>query len=153
KRTPMPGQAAFALVCTAPSVLCFSLKRRPVRFALGLGALMLATGVYKSLLLPVEYSGRSYFSVFKVAVDPTRRIRFLVHGHINHGGQSLDASRRSEPLTYYHHASPIGQAFATFTGPLAKPRVGIVGLGAGSLAAYAEPGQRWTFYEIDPAIE
>src|SRR5204863_4049422 len=54
---------------------------------------------------------------------------------------------------YYHRTGPMGQAFATFTGAFAKPHVAVVGLGAGSLAAYAQPGERWTFYEIDPAIE
>src|SRR5262249_55816141 len=86
------------------------------------------------------------------ATDPARRLRLLVHGRIVHGAQSLEPSTRGEPLTYYHRSGPIGQAFATFTGGFAKPRVGIVRLGAGSLAAYAEPGQRWSFYEIDPAI-
>jgi hypothetical protein len=76
----------------------------------------------------------------------------LVHGRIVHGAQSLDASRRREPLTYYDRTGPIGQAFATFKERFAKNRVGVVGLGAGSLAAYAQPGQRWTFFEIDPSI-
>ena len=54
---------------------------------------------------------------------------------------------------YYSRSGPIGQVFNTFSGAAAKPRVGVIGLGVGSLAAYGQAGQRWTFFEIDPAIE
>jgi hypothetical protein len=145
---PVPVLLVYAVL----TLFCFSLKGRPLRFALSLGALMIATTTYVGAHQDVEYRGRSYFSVYKVASDPVRHLRLLVHGRIVHGAQSLDATHRREPLTYYHRTGPIGQAFATFSGAFAKPRVGVVGLGAGSLAAYAEPAQRWTFYEIDPAI-
>lgn len=144
---------AFLVVYVAPALFCFSLKKRPVRFALSLGALMIASSVYLGAYQPVEYRGRSYFSVYKVATDPIRRLRLLVHGRIVHGAQSLDASRRAEPLTYFHRTGPIGQVFGAFAPRLANAHVAVVGLGAGSLAAYTEPGQQWTFYEIDPAIE
>jgi hypothetical protein len=144
---------AFLVVYVAPALFCFSMKKRPVRFALSLAALMIASSVYLGAHQPVEYQGRSYFSVYKVATDPVRKLRLLVHGRIVHGAQSLDPARRAEPLTYFHRTGPIGQAFATFNGDFEKRRVAVVGLGAGSLAAYAQAGQRWTFYEIDPAIE
>ena len=140
------------LLCIVPAVVCLSFKRRPVRFALSLGALMIASSVYLGAHEPVAFSGRSYFSAYKVMVDPDRQLRMLVHGRIVHGAQSLDPARTAEPLTYFHRTGPIGQAFATFQGRYAKQRVGVVGLGAGTLAAYAQPQQRWTFYEIDPSI-
>jgi hypothetical protein len=77
----------------------------------------------------------------------------LIHGHTLHGQQCLDPARRREPLTYYHRTGPIGQVFEVFRSRPAGPAVAVVGLGAGSMACYAEPGQRWTFYEIDPAVE
>ena len=77
----------------------------------------------------------------------------LIHGHTLHGQQSLDPGRRHEPLTYYHRTGPIGQVFGVLRHGSAQSNVAIVGLGAGSLACYAEPGQHWTFYEIDPAVE
>lgn len=143
-------QKPIAIV--VPAVLCLSFKRRPVRFALSLGALVIATSVYLEAREPVVFSGRSYFSVYRVMDDPARQLRMLIHGRILHGAQSLDPSRAREPLIYFHRSGPIGQAFDTFHGPYAKQRVGIVGLGAGTLAAYALPQQRWTFYEIDPSI-
>jgi SAM-dependent methyltransferase len=148
-REPLP----FLLLYVAPPLICFSLKARPVRFALGLAALMIPSSVYLSAHQPVALAGRSYYSVFKVVTDPTRNLRLLVHARTVHGAQSLDPSRAREPLTYFHRTGPIGQAFDSFAGPFAKSRVAVVGLGAGTLAAYAQPGQSWTFYEIDPAIE
>jgi hypothetical protein len=56
------------------------------------------------------------------------------------------------PLTYYHQSGPIGQVMHALEGDPRLDRVGFVGLGAGSLAYYSQPGQRWTFYEIDPSV-
>jgi hypothetical protein len=69
-----------------------------------------------------------------------------------HGQQSLDPERRREPLTYYHRTGPIGQVFQVSHARDPRSDVAVVGLGAGSLACYAEPGQHWTFYEIDPTV-
>jgi spermidine synthase len=66
--------------------------------------------------------------------------------------QAHDPLRRGEPLAYYHRTGPFGQMMAAIP-PGRGARVGVVGLGVGTLAAYAQPGQRWTFYEIDPAAE
>jgi hypothetical protein len=138
-------------VFIVPAIVCFSFKRRPVRFALSLTALMLAGGSFMSAHEGVAYRGRSFFGVHRVLVNPAWNLRLLVHGGIVHGAQSLDPARRREPLTYYHRTGPIGQVFAALRDrPL--HRIGIVGLGTGTLAAYGEPGQRWTYYEIDPAI-
>jgi hypothetical protein len=70
-----------------------------------------------------------------------------------HGAQSTAPARRREPLTYFSHESPIGQVFEISSQPHIKRRVAVVGLGIGTMASYAEPGEQWTFYEIDPAIE
>ena len=63
----------------------------------------------------------------------------------------MAGDKNPEPLTYYHRQSPIGQLFATL-GPSARS-VGVIGLGAGTLAAYVQPGASWSFYEIDAAVE
>jgi spermidine synthase len=69
-----------------------------------------------------------------------------------HGEQSSRPERRREPLSYYQRPGPIGQVMQALAPRLNGAHIGVVGLGAGSMAAYAEPGQRWTFYEIDPAV-
>jgi hypothetical protein len=67
--------------------------------------------------------------------------------------QSLDAGHRLEPLTYYHRTGPFGDAQQAIAHLREPGHVAAIGLGVGTLAAYVRPGQHWTFYEIDPAIE
>jgi len=57
-----------------------------------------------------------------------------------------------DPLTYYHRTGPVGAIFREAFARKPLPRVGMVGLGTGSGAAYATAGQTMTFYEIDPAV-
>jgi hypothetical protein len=101
----------------------------------------------------VIYRGRSFFGAFRVVLDTTGHERVFIHGATTHGVQSLEPGRRTEPMAYYTRSSPIGQVFEAFSGPRAKSHVGIIGLGVGTLAAYGESPQRWTFFEIDPAVE
>ena len=78
--------------------------------------------------------------------------RSLYHGTTLHGRQSRDSARSAEPLTYYHRTGPVGQLLVAVDDSRPNGRVAVVGLGTGSIAAYARPGQQWTFYEIDPAV-
>jgi len=61
--------------------------------------------------------------------------------------------RIHEPLTYFHPTGPLGQVFGVFPKNPDHAQVAVIGLGTGSAASYARPGQHWTFYEIDPAVE
>lgn len=144
---------AIGLVFVVPSFICFACRRRPVRFALSLGALIVASSAYMSAHEHVVVRDRSFFGVHRVTTDAAGSSHLLVHGGIVHGGQSLDPARRREPLLYFSRSGPIGQVFNVFGGAAAKSTVGVIGLGVGSLAAYGQTGQRWTFFEIDPAIE
>src|SRR5690606_10773529 len=56
------------------------------------------------------------------------------------------------PLSYYHSEGPVGAIDSLFRQQALPPSVGLVGLGAGAMVAYAQPGQVWTLYEIDPAV-
>src|SRR5262249_29903965 len=116
------------------------------------GAVLLAGGTHTSDGSQVLYQHRNYFGVLRVTDVASGNYHRLIHGHTVHGQQSLDPGRRREPLTYYHHTGPIGQVLGVLDERLSRARVAIVGLGAGSLACYAKPGQYWTFYEIDPDV-
>ncbi len=84
--------------------------------------------------------------------DP-RAQRKLVHGTIDHGVQFLAPDRRREPAGYYAEDTGVGLALVA-AGKLHGPvRVGIVGLGTGTLAAYGRPGDVYRFYEINPLVE
>jgi hypothetical protein len=75
----------------------------------------------------------------------------LYNGKIEHGAQFLNPPKRLQPTTYYGPRSGIGLAMDYFAG--APKRVGVVGLGAGTLAAYGNPGDSFRFYEINPLLQ
>jgi hypothetical protein len=94
---------------------------------------------------------RSFFGVYRVTQNG--EYRQLSNGSTIHGIQSLDPSRAREPLSYYYKTGPIGQVFSTASIREHLREIAVIGLGAGSLACYAESGWHFTFYEIDPAVE
>ncbi len=79
------------------------------------------------------------------------RFRRLTNGTISHGLQFLAPARRNLPTSYYAPASGVGVAFQALRerGPM---RVGVIGLGAGTIAAYGRAGDDLTFYEINPLV-
>ena len=102
----------------------------------------------------VIHRTRTFFGVLRVTTSDNGPSRTLRHGNIAHGEQlvSEDLARRAIPLMYYHPSGPLGSVFATLDGAGRLRNVGVAGLGIGSIAAYAKPGQRFTFFEIDPEI-
>lgn len=95
--------------------------------------------------------GRNFYGTLSVFDNPERTWRTLAHGTISHGGQFLNPAKASRPSTYYSLDSGVGLAIASLK---EQPRkLGVVGLGAGSLAAYGRPGDRIRFYEINPLVE
>lgn len=99
---------------------------------------------------------RSFYGTMRVQQETTvegEMYRTLVHGTIQHGTQYYGTDDdRTSPTTYYVHDSGIGLALDWCCN--GKPRrVGVVGLGAGTLAAYGIPGDVFRFYEIDPRVE
>jgi hypothetical protein len=78
--------------------------------------------------------------------------RVLVNGVIQHGKQVFSDSARREPTTYYGRASGVGLAIDLCCGERPR-RIGVIGLGAGTLAAYGRPGDVIRFYDINPAVE
>ena len=148
-----PGLTMNVMVFGFSAVGCLSFGKRPLRFALGLAALMLASGVYTGHFGHVLSTERSFFGVYRVAENDTNTLRVLFHGSTVHGIQSPDPARACEPLAYYTRSGPIGQVFAAYAGKAVENRVAIIGLGAGALAAYQTPGGQFIFYEIDPLVE
>ena len=165
-----PSGLRTALAIGLPLLLGFLAYDRPKRMALMTGAafaLVAALGL--SARGRVILARRSFFGVHRVERGedhwvtepsyndgtPERRlvgegsILSLVHGTTYHGRQ--DSRHPQRPLTYYHPTGPIGMLMRSDFGRRAKS-VGLVGLGVGSLAAYAERGQSFTYFEIDPAV-
>jgi len=94
---------------------------------------------------------RNFYSVLKTRQysDPVP-FRSLVHGGIMHGGQLLDPDMHMRPSSYFGTTSGYGRLFASL--PPAPRKVGVIGLGAGSIIAYARKGDVFRFYEINPQV-
>jgi len=132
------------------ALVCTSFYKRPLRLALGAAAIFAGTHIALTVNSDSLLEARSFFGVYRV-----RRwddYILLQHGTTTHGGQSIVASRKTEPLTYYHREGPLGDLFRLTTDSVGPREVAIVGLGSGTTACYARPGERWTYYEIDPLV-
>jgi len=95
---------------------------------------------------------RDFFGVLRVqdSGEGKEKVRRLVNGTIMHGKQSFDPEFRHKPLTYYEETSGLGRLFSALHD---KPlKVGIVGLGAGTIAAYGKPGDVFRFYDINQDV-
>ena len=97
---------------------------------------------------------RSFYGVLKVFrhefSDPKFNMVELVHGRVAHGVQFLTPPRSASPTLYYSPKSGVGRALAAL--PPGRRHIGVVGLGAGTLAAYAQAGDQIRFYEINPDV-
>jgi SAM-dependent methyltransferase len=82
--------------------------------------------------------------------DPARSVRQLYHGSVKHGEQYLSADRRREATAYYGSTSGVGRAL--LSAPAAPRRVGLIGLGTGTLASYGRAGDVYRVYEINPQV-
>ena len=119
-----------------------------------LAVMMLAQGGVETIQTSLDgQRTRSYFGIYTVRDYPDANMRMLIHGTTMHGQQSTDPAHRRDTGSYYGPTSGVGltmRATLRLFGPAA--RVGVVGLGTGTLACLRQPGQRWTFFEIDPAV-
>jgi hypothetical protein len=99
---------------------------------------------------------RNFFGVKSVKAD--RLGLWLVHGNTIHGVQLRDPAYHDEPTQYFKRLSGVGLVLDNYPRPIqasgvpANLRVGIVGLGVGTLAAYGHPGDYFRIYEIDPQV-
>jgi hypothetical protein len=142
KALPEDGNGRLFLLASVGVVALFA--RRPIRFALGIAALLLITSIPKASLV----ADRNFFGAVRVIQDGPRHVLF--HGTTVHGVESYAPGQLDVPLAYYTRQGPLGQVFAAYGSSV--HRVGAVGLGSGAVAAYGRPGDRYTFYEIDPLM-
>lgn len=146
---PLQGTNATGLWAAVVVVLTLVFIRRPIRFALAVGLVLAVVFVSSAGAL---FADRTFFGVNRVIEDGEGRHLYL-SGATIHGVQRMTPGGGREPLSYYHPTGPAGQLFGHFSDPANGVRdVGIIGLGAGGLAAYNQAGQNYTFYEIDPVV-
>ena len=95
---------------------------------------------------------RSFFAAYKVFEREYResgRYIKISHGTTTHGAQSLDPAKAHIPVSYHHPDGPVGRILEA----IPHQRVLVVGLGAGAMSSYAQPGMRFDIFEIDPLVE
>lgn len=146
-----PSNLRTGITVGLPALFCFLAVDRPLRYGLSMAAMVLvANWLGVASQDKVILSDRSFFGVHRVMFSGRNdRFHALTHGNTVHGIQDRLNPRR--PLTYYYPNGPIGEIFNSF-GPERLHDVALVGLGVGSLAAYGQPDQNLTYYEIDPVV-
>ena len=121
-------------------------------FVIVVAALLIANGgLYNVAQSWDGLRTRSYFGIYSVSAVEGGRLRVLSHGTTIHGVQLMEQPTR--PVSYYGPTSGVGLALSR-AGALYGPHasIGVVGLGTGTLSCYRQEGQRWRFFEIDPAV-
>jgi SAM-dependent methyltransferase len=129
--------------------------------ALALGLCAGLVSIAFDILHEPRAIARNFYGVLSVtdelhtphSTTPPGYIRKLRNGSIDHGLQWLDPARRRQPTAYYGPQTGVGLALVAAAAERPALRVGVVGLGAGTLAAYGRAGDRYTFFEIDPLVE
>ncbi|HEX4159455.1 MAG TPA: fused MFS/spermidine synthase [Rhizomicrobium sp.] len=144
------------LACAA-AIAAFFVSGRALLFALVVGALCA-----ESVFVPADkhaalMTARSFFGVHRVArgFDPALGgdLHLLFHGTTIHGAQPQAAADRCDATTYYAPQTPIGQVITSVLADHHPARIGVVGLGSGTVATYTRAGDRLRFFEIDPEVE
>ncbi|MFM8292381.1 MAG: fused MFS/spermidine synthase [Planctomycetia bacterium] len=149
---PLPRAGWLTLLAAAVATAAATLARG--ERALALCGLLLGTFFVGEATRQVLHRERTFFGVLRVCGSANGPSHVLMHGGIRHGVQLLgdDPARRRIPLAYYNEAGPLGSVFAGLDALGTRGRVGVAGLGVGTLASYARPGDEFVFYEIDPAV-
>jgi hypothetical protein len=174
--------AALALYLAAPALgFGFNVDERTFQIVIG-GLLLLALAVeLYAWQAPLAFAGliaisfmlfrlyepdaerretvRSFFGVLKVMQTEDNRYRVLMHGTTIHGAERIadiaagPGQPNPEPITYYHANSALTRALEAARARKGGPmRVAVVGLGTATFTCWAQPGDTWHIYEIDPAV-
>lgn len=152
---PTVGNHRIAQWAMAVAAGCaFFVRGRQRLFTLLVGGIMMLSIILGGQANPV-HAHRSFFGVVHESVWPPNggspRMRQLTHGTTLHGVQLIDGDR-CRPMVYYSPYTPIGEAFRTMQARGRPMTIGTVGLGTGTVATFVRPGDRLTFFEIDPMI-
>ncbi len=125
---------------------------------IGVGAGLSSYSEWKNIGSGIVARLRNFYGVISVsernAGGPKHQFA-LLHGRIKHGAQYIapdDPEKRRQPLTYYGRPSGVGRAVEYLQARRPTMRVGLIGLGVGTMAAYARENDSYRFYEINPAV-
>jgi SAM-dependent methyltransferase len=150
---------AISLVACA-LLLLWRTRREAIVFPLLAGVSLLFTagcGVWSvvEFYQDTVFTSRNFYGVLRVQDSGDKdfnRRRTLIHGTIMHGKQFLHPDLKTEPTSYYTRSSGIGRVIEALHPRRDPIRVGVIGLGAGTLATYGSTGDVYRFYDINPGV-
>jgi spermidine synthase len=148
----IPGILRSVLVL-APIAVALLLSHRGIAVAILIGVLALAAEIQGFGRYDEHH--RSFFGVTHLTVVEPAELgptRIMVHGTTLHGAQPLEPEGRCITTTYYAPRTGIGQVFRAEQAARPAMRIGAVGLGTGTVAAFVRPTDSIRFYEIDPLV-
>jgi len=160
---PLVLPADFELgggLVVAALLLLWQVRREHLVFAILAFAALIATAGCTVWSINDFYdrtlvASRNFYGVLRVQLygqnESTYR-RSLIHGTILHGTQYLAADLRDTPTTYYTSTSGIGRLLESMHPSTTPIKVGVIGLGAGTLATYGAKGDVYRFYDINPGV-
>jgi hypothetical protein len=131
-----------------PLLVAFAVDRFPRILSWTLAAVFVVATASVDARTHVVHRERSFFGAFDVARDEDGTS--LMHGNTMHGVQLVRAPHT--PTLYYTRSGPVGDVFAVARAAGRTRSVAVIGLGTGTLATYALAGERWRFFELDPAV-
>lgn len=138
------------------SVLCAFFVRRHALAFFGVIVVLSVAAEASADQTDVRQNWRSFFGVLRESQMTSEslggEVRMLAHGTTLHGAQAQNAAYRCNPQVYYTPRTPIGQVITGLQARDADLRIGAVGLGTGSVAAYVREQDYLTFFEIDPLV-
>ncbi|MEC5385748.1 spermidine synthase [Uliginosibacterium sp. H3] len=154
---PAYYELGIGLVITA--LLAVSILRRHRSLQLAASALAACCAYFLYVQIHDDFAGsrrieRNFYGTL-ITLDTHRDdanddVRQLYHGSVKHGEQFLAPARRREATAYYGASAGVGLAIANT--PALNKKVGVIGLGAGTLAVYGQPGDNYRMYEINPEV-
>lgn len=157
-RVSLVMQIGFALAM----VVCLAFVGRRIRLASAIAVLFLVAGLLPTRLgydpgssrdLYMRLDAERDFFGTKLVIRNARNWHELIHGGTVHGLENMAAAEQTKPLSYYSQDGPLRAVFdAARAGPERSKYVAVVGLGVGTVACYQQPGETWSFIEIDPEV-
>ena len=133
------------------------LRKRPLLISSALGLLLAGLGgvlIWQAVEAAEgsRFTTRNFYGLLRVIEDRDAHFIKLLHGRITHGFQFTDSAREVTPTSYYSRESGVGLAIDTRPARKRGIRIGAVGMGVGTLAAYCGENDTIRFYEINPAV-
>ena len=155
---PADFELGFGLVACALLLVVQTRRTAKLLAGLAMAAALATTGAsaygIHDFYTSTIHTARNFYGVLRVQEKGTEELtrRLLVHGTILHGNQFLAPDLRREPSTYYTRTSGIGRVLEALNPSTTPLKVGMIGLGAGTLAAYGAKGDQYRIYDINPAV-